>query len=78
MCYHQYIYLSALVIFEQLHSVYTSAVKMPTIANEKISFEVKFVHIYLSALVLFEQLHWLDEDLLDGSLSKIGKFPVHD
>jgi hypothetical protein len=30
-------------------SVYTSAVKMPTIANEKTSFEVKFVQIYFSA-----------------------------
>jgi len=28
-------------------SVYTSAVKMPTIVNEKISFEVKFVQIYI-------------------------------
>jgi hypothetical protein len=29
-------------------SVYTSAVKLPTIANEKISFEVKFVQNQLS------------------------------
>jgi hypothetical protein len=34
-------------------SVYTSAVKMPTIANEKNSFEVKFVQITLSYLLAY-------------------------
>ena len=36
-------------------SVYTSAVKMPTIANEKISFEVKFVQ-----KILYLKTEWLE------------------
>jgi hypothetical protein len=40
------------VLLYKRFSVCTSAVKMPTIANEKISFEVKFVHICLRNITI--------------------------